>query len=233
MVFSLKTIESSGTERLLGPESRYSARPSQRRFFLWFQLSVAYFLLERALWASKLATRNGWALFAGVVVVLFVVADRPSLTRLGLGMPRGVTARFVLAISMAAVVLLLALFWARGQVPVNPTWPSLRSAWQYLIWALTQEFILQSFFFTRCEELFGTPAAVWVAASLFAGAHLPSPLLTTFTLVGGLLFCELFRRSRSIYLIGVIHAALGLAVALTMPDSLLHHMRVGIGYFQY
>jgi membrane protease YdiL (CAAX protease family) len=96
-----------------------------------------------------------------------------------------------------------------------------------------QEFILQSFFFTRCEELFGTSASVWVAAALFSAAHLPSPLLTTFTLIGGLLFCEMFRRLRSIYPIGVVHALMGLTVALTMPDSLLHHMRVGIGYLQY
>jgi hypothetical protein len=43
----------------------------------------------------------------------------------------------------------------------------------------------------------------------------------------------MFRRYRSIYPIAVVHAALGLTVAVTMPDSLLHHMRVGIGYFQY
>jgi len=26
---------------------------------------------------------------------------------------------------------------------------------------------------------------------------------------------------------------LGITVALTMPDSLLHHMRVGLGYLRY
>jgi membrane protease YdiL (CAAX protease family) len=75
--------------------------------------------------------------------------------------------------------------------------------------------------------------AVWVTATLFAAVHLPSPLLTTFTLIGGLLFCEMFRRFRSIYPIGVVHALMGLTVALTMPDSVLHHMRVGIGYLRY
>ncbi|HYW40421.1 MAG TPA: CPBP family intramembrane glutamic endopeptidase [Terriglobales bacterium] len=75
--------------------------------------------------------------------------------------------------------------------------------------------------------------AVWVAATLFAGAHLPSPILTTFTLAGGLFFCEMFRRCRSIYPIGIVHAVLGLTIAVTMPESLLHNMRVGIGYLRY
>jgi membrane protease YdiL (CAAX protease family) len=96
-----------------------------------------------------------------------------------------------------------------------------------------QEFVLHSFFFTRCEDLFGSAAAVWVAATLFAVAHLPSPLLTTFTLIASLFFCEMFRRYRSIYPIAIVHGVLGLTVALTMPDSLLHHMRVGIGYLRY
>lgn len=102
-----------------------------------------------------------------------------------------------------------------------------------MAWALIQEFMLQSFFLTRCEELFGSSAAVWMAATLFAVAHLPSPILTTFTLAGGLFFCEMFRRYRSLYLIGIVHAVLGLTIAVTMPDSLLHNMRVGIGYLRY
>lgn len=205
-----------------------------RRLFVWSQLIVAYVLLERALWASQLSTRNGWALVAGVVVLGFIAIDRPSLERLGLGMPHRAGTGFALVFGLASAVLLIFLVvWAGEEIPANATWPVLHSAWQYLIWALMQEFILQSFFFTRCEELFGTSTAVWVAASLFAAAHLPSPLLTTFTLMGGLLFCEMFRRLRSIYPIGVVHALLGLAIAVTMPDSLLHHMRVGIGYLQY
>jgi hypothetical protein len=43
----------------------------------------------------------------------------------------------------------------------------------------------------------------------------------------------MFRRYRSIYPIGIVHAVLGLTVALTIPDSILHHMRVGIGYLRY
>lgn len=204
-----------------------------RRSFAWFQLIVAYVLMERALWSSGLAYQNKWVFITAFAVVAFVVVDRPSIQRLGLGLPSGFGAGLILAVSLAtAMILVFAVRGAGGQIPANPTWPSLHLAWQYVVWALVQEFMLQSFFFTRCEELFGSSTAVWTTATLFSAAHLPSPVLTTLTLVGGLFFCEMFRRYRSIYPIGVVHAVLGLTVAMTMPNSLLHHMRVGIGYLR-
>jgi membrane protease YdiL (CAAX protease family) len=205
-----------------------------RACFTWFQMIVAYVLLERALWSSRLAFQNRWALIAILTVILFVLVDRPSIRRMGLALPTTMGAGVALGGSVLTVIALVFLVrWSGGQIPVNPTWPSLHGIWQYMVWALVQEFILQSFFFTRCEDLFGSPAAVWVSATLFAAAHLPSPILTTFTFVAGLFFCEMFRRYRSIYPIGIVHALLGLTIAVTMPDSLLHHMRVGIGYLRY
>jgi len=205
-----------------------------RRSFTWLQLIVVYVFMERALWSSQLASRNKWVLITAITVLVFVLVDRPSLQRMGLRLPTRFGAGMVLAVSLATAIFLgLVVRWAGGQIPANPMWPSLHLTLQYVAWALIQEFMLQSFFFTRCEELFGSSAAVWVAATLFAGAHLPSPILTTFTLVGGLFFCEMFRRYRSIYPIGIVHGMLGLTIALTMPDSLLHHMRVGIGYLRY
>jgi len=54
-------------------------------------------------------------------------------------------------------------------------------------------------------------------------------LLTVLSFLGGLLFCELFRRWRNLYPLGIIHAALGLTIAASLPDKWLHHMRVGMG----
>ena len=237
MAVQTKTFDASVVAAVSVPNVRPRALKvplAYRRYFIWFQLIVAYVFMERALWSSRLAFRNTWAFVAAITVLVFVLVDRPSRQRMGLSLPTSFGASLVLAVSFAmAVFLLFAVRWAGGQIPANPTWPSLHLTWQYVVWALIQEFMLQSFFFTRCEELFGSSAAVWVAATLFAAAHLPSPILTTFTLVAGLFFCEIFRRYRSIYPLGIAHAVLGMTIAVTMPDSLLHHMRVGIGYLRY
>ncbi len=208
--------------------------PPYRSYFTWFQLILIYVLLEGALWSSRISLRNRWAFAIVIVVFAFMAIDRPSIRRLGLAQPTGKGVGIMLAGSLAAGFLLVFMVhWAGGEVRTDAVWFNFRQSLGYFLWALVQEFLLQSFFFTRCEDLFGGETAVWIAATLFAVAHLPNPILTTFTFIGALFFCEMFRRYRSIYPIAVVHAALGLTVAVTMPDSLLHHMRVGIGYFRY
>src|SRR5208282_3813360 len=211
-----------------------------RRYFVWAQIIIVFLFLELALWAPTRHIRNRWAAIAAITILVFVLINVLldvlvdslsgwlSLERLGLGLPGMFGASVMLGVGLATAVLMMILVhWAGSQIPANPTWfPNLRSAWGYVIWAGLQEFLLQSFFFNRCEELYGSSAAVWMASTLFAAVHLPSPVLTTATLIGALFFCEMFRRYRSIYLLGVVHGMLGLAIAFTTPDSLLHHMRV-------
>lgn len=210
-----------------------------RRYFIWAQIIVVFVLLELAIWAPTRTIRNRWAVIAAITILVLVLInalmDRTSLKRLGLGLPKPRGAIVVLGIGFATAFFILILVNRMGgDIPANPTWwPNLQSTWGYAIWALLQEFILQSFFFNRCEELYGSSAAVWMAATLFATVHLPSPVLTTATLIGSLFFCEMFRRYRSIYPLAIVHAMLGVTIALTVPDSLLHHMRVGIGYLRY
>ncbi|MGA2235483.1 MAG: CPBP family intramembrane glutamic endopeptidase [Terriglobales bacterium] len=205
-----------------------------RRYFVWAQIIVAFMFLELAIWAPSLAIRNRWGAIAIITILVLVLIDRPSLERLGLALPKPFGASVVLGIGLATVVFMVILVsWTGGEIPANSTWPSFRLAWGYVIWAMVQEFMLQSFFFNRFEELHGSSAAVWMASTLFAAAHLPSPILTTATLIGALFFCEMFRRYRSIYPLAIIHAMLGLTIAILTPDSLLHHMRVGIGYLRY
>jgi membrane protease YdiL (CAAX protease family) len=207
---------------------------SFRRYVVWAQIIIVFLFLELALWAPTTHLRNRWAVVAMFTLLFLVLIDRPSLERLGLRLPKTFGASVVLGVGFVMVVVMVILVnFAGGQIPANQTWPAVRSVWGYVIWALIQEFILQSFFFKRFEELYGGPAAVWIASTLFAAVHLPSPILTTATLIGALFFCEMFRRYRSIYFLGIVHAMLGLTIASLMPDSLLHHMRVGIGYLQY
>ena len=220
--------------RLYVVTSSLEIPPRYRAAFTWLQLIVVYVLIEGSLWAYRGTTRIRWALVGVVAVLLFVLVDRPSVRRMGLGLPTTFGATLVLAVSFStAIFLIFMVHWAGGEIPANPTWPNLHLASAYFLWALLQEFILQSFFFTRCEELFGASRAVWVAATLFAVAHVPSPLLTTFTFIGALFFCSMFQRYRSIYPIAIVHGLLGLTIAMTMPDVLLHHMRVGIEYLTY
>jgi membrane protease YdiL (CAAX protease family) len=103
----------------------------------------------------------------------------------------------------------------------------------YVLWTLYQQFLLQDYFMPRLNRMLSSDTAIALAASLFAIAHLPNIPLAIATLVWGAASCELFRRYRSLYVLGLAQGLLGLCFAVCVPDSMLHHMRVGLGYSQY
>lgn len=192
------------------------------------EIAIVFSCILIAVWTPQGHLNAFFSLAAAVSVVAFAVMGRWGASELGLARPfAGAGLTLFSGLILCGVVVLMG-------VPlrfVGPTYnvPLIRS-WQYAIWALQQEFILQAIFFIRLEAWLGARRAVVAAAFLFALVHIPSPVLTVLSFCGGILFCELFRRFRNVYSVGVIHAALGLTIASSLPDQWLHHMRVGIGY---
>jgi len=195
------------------------------------EVGLVFSLIIVAVWTPQGGFNNAVNLSAALAVVAVSLRGRYSARELGLTQPT--SGAMATLIAGAMVVLLIAgtgVFASKLGPPQLFPW---NKAWQYAIWALVQEFILQSVFYVRLESMVGGGRAVLLAALLFATAHLPSPLLTALSFLGGLLFCEMFRRYRNIFPLGVVHATLGLTIAACLPDSVLHHMRVGIGYLAY
>jgi membrane protease YdiL (CAAX protease family) len=93
--------------------------------------------------------------------------------------------------------------------------------------------LLQDYFMPRLTRLLESDAAIALAAVLFAMAHLPNLMLTVATLVWGAVSCILFRRYRSLWVVGIAQGILGLCFAVCVPDAVIHHMRVGLGYWHY
>jgi membrane protease YdiL (CAAX protease family) len=68
---------------------------------------------------------------------------------------------------------------------------------------------------------------------MFSAAHLPNLPLMIATLIAGCIFAEVFARHRNIWPLALAQAVGGLLLAAVTPDALIHHMRVGPGYFLY
>jgi membrane protease YdiL (CAAX protease family) len=97
-----------------------------------------------------------------------------------------------------------------------------------------QQFILQVYVLLRFLRLgMRRTPAVALAAVLFAIAHIPNPVLVSLTLVWGTISCLLFLRYRNLYALALAHGILGMCLAVTVPNHIHHHMRVGLGYLQY
>ena len=174
-----------------------------------------------------------WVTFSWILATTLL--SREDRETLGLGVQGIRRSLWIvgIAVLLAATQIVISMQFSAlhpmyGPVPVG------RHIWGYVIWAFLQQFILQDFFLLRLLRLMpSTRSAVILAASLFAIAHLPNPLLTVSTLVWGLVACTVFLRYRSLYSLGLIHGILGLCIAVSVPNAIHHHMRVGLGYLLY
>lgn len=210
-----------------------STRFQSRRIAL-VAIIVAYALIEVALW-TRGRTQFTWSLMAGGWIVLTTLLQRRTLRQLGLGAQGLLRSLWVVPAAFAVAGLMLLAAWLAGSLHglYGPN-PVLYHSLGYLIWSLEQEFILQSFFYVNIETIAGNRLrSALIAALLFAAAHIPNPLLLVATFLIGLCFTQLFRRYRNIYAFAIAHGLLGLALAISVPDNVHHHMRVGLGYFRY
>jgi len=225
-VFS--SSESSDLQPLTRPAELDMPRGSVRDVV---EIAIVFALILVAVWTPQGRVNAFFSISAAACVVAFAVVGRWSARELGLTRPFSGVGQILLvgAVLCGAIALVgISLRFAGQGYPLP-----LHRSWDYIVWALAQEFILQGIFFVRVEALLGGRRAVVASAALFAIAHIPSPLLTCLAFVGGLVFCELFRRWRNLYALGIIHGMLGLTIDASLPDHWLHHMRVGIGYLRF
>ncbi|HVR07979.1 MAG TPA: CPBP family intramembrane glutamic endopeptidase [Thermoanaerobaculia bacterium] len=100
-----------------------------------------------------------------------------------------------------------------------------------LLWALLQQFILQTVILREARGAMPRQAALITAAALFALVHLPNPLLTPVTFVAALGWCWVYDRHPNLLPIALSHAVASLALAAAFDPAITGGMRVGYGYF--
>lgn len=207
------------------------AVPRESRRNALLILAVGYGLILATLWTERQLQRELYWMAAAyfAIVMAFSHWKKPlrfprlkfSLTAIALGALIAVAVLW----TGAALGTLHGLFGIRNAV---------LHASSYVLWTVIQQYLQQDFFFVRIEQFTSRGAlASLTTAALFGLAHLPNPVLTPVTFVGGFILSELFRRYRSILPLGIAQGFVGLALAVSVPDQAMHHMRVGLGYLRY
>jgi len=198
------------------------------------ELTVGYGLILITIWTPNPAQRVlYWTAFAWIAVTAGLRWKETAPNGLGLRglLPSLWVVAAAIAFAIAAIALahhLHTLHRLYGPLPV------LTHIWGYALWALMQQFILQVYVLLRLLRLgVGRNTAVALATVLFAIAHIPNPVLIAVTLVWGALSCPLFLRYRNLYPLALAHGILGMTLAVTVPNHIQHHMRVGLGYIHY
>jgi hypothetical protein len=195
------------------------------------EVASAFVLIEAALWHRGRMLE--WSLAAAAWIILATITAHRSPRQLGLTVS-GFRESLWLALAGAAAAAFILFGGAlAGTLHVaNLPHFALRSV-LYAAWAMGQQFILQSFFFVRFERMFRSEwKAVVSSGLLFVVAHLPNPVLLIAAAIAGVVSPLLFSRYRNIYTLAIAHALVGLALAVAIPESLHHQMKVGSGFYQ-
>ena len=139
--------------------------------------------------------------------------------------------RLLIIPTVGAVILILAVAWfsRRNHFALAP----LRLRFLGLFfWALFQQYALQSFINHRAQMIFGKGIkSVLLVGLIFGLLHLPNPMLTALTVVGGIVWAAIYQRRPNLYALALSHAILSLTLALCLTQDLVYNLRVGWKYF--
>jgi len=205
-------------------------QPSRARDLI--ELILGYGLIVGIIWTPESLQRI-LSPVALMLTLLVVLARGKSRDELGVG--RGGLADSLWIFPSAGALSALSILVAAKIGTLHPLYKGdFKHVAGYVMWTIYQQFLLQDYFMDRLLRLVSKPsAAVTLAGTLFAAAHLPNPVLTAATLVWGIASCALFRRYRNLWMLGLAQGVLGLCFAVCVPDGLHHHLRVGLGYLRY
>jgi membrane protease YdiL (CAAX protease family) len=210
--------------------------PETTRSGIWgvCELLIGYCLVLAVIWTPRPLQR--WLYWAAIAwFALAIVSSFPGWKAMGCTVSGFWRSLWVVGAALAIATATTAL--ASHLHTLHH--PSSLAQWilafgGYTVWALAQQILLQGYFLVRLLRLL--PSELWAAitaATVFALAHLPNPILTPITLLWGLAASLIFLKCRNIWPLAIAHAIFGICLAISVPGPVLHNMRVGLGYLTY
>jgi hypothetical protein len=227
------TISSMDVETAAKSDRAGSARRRRDLVELW----VGYALILVVIW-----TPRPWQRTFYFVAATFVVAATwlsfPGWKAMGFGVVNLARSMWLVGVALLAAAAAAAVAGRMHTLHSPGGFTAFLDRYAgYMVFALVQQALLQSYFLLHFLRLTRRPSspqtAALAAAAIFSLAHLPNPILTVCTFVWGLAACLFFLRYRNLYSLSIAHAILGITLAICVPGPVIRNMRVGLGYLTY
>lgn len=205
---------------------------SENRVAIVVRLLFPIALIEAALWAP-LPLRILCAICAIGSVCWQLRQAASTVGSLGLEARGLIRGSWLLGATMALALAILAIAYCSGSL--HRLWGLRHPGYAiaaYVCWAFVQEFMLQCFCLQMLRSLVSRVTSLLLSGAVFAVAHLPNPSLTLVTFFAGVAFTAIYARKRNLYVVALIHAVLGLTLAVSAPDAWFHGLRVGRSFLE-
>jgi hypothetical protein len=200
-----------------------------------FEVALIFTGILVYIWRWQHTNPLTWVVLLALILVSHVL-HRDTLRGLGLGRT-GFRSSAQWVLPLAILLCLPVLFYGFARhtlVLLRPTWQSLVLLLGYGGWCVFQQYLTQSYFHNRLLRVIrNRHVSSALVGIMFSATHIPNLILMIATLVAGTVFAEVFARYRSIWPLALAQAVGGLLLAAVAPDAMIHHMRVGPGYFFY
>jgi membrane protease YdiL (CAAX protease family) len=138
--------------------------------------------------------------------------------------------RLLILPTVVAVLAILAIGWMLNQSLLSGPW---RNRFLLLpMWALVQQYALNGFVNRRAQLILGKGAkSIVIVALVFGLLHLPNPLLSVLTIVGGLIWAFTYQRHPNLFALTISHSIVSITLALAVSSKWLDSLRVGFKFF--
>lgn len=193
-------------------------------------------LIAEWVFLSFLSRYRWWVIVPLLLAIIFMVlshsAYRESARDLGFRLDNLVpTLRLLIWPTLVAAIIILAVGWyltgppsvarlVRPRLLVVPAW------------ALFQQYALQAFINRRAQVAFGKGLrSVLLVAVIFGVLHLPNPVLSMLTFLGGLIWASVYQREANLFALAASHTVASISLAVALPLNVINGLRVGFKYF--
>jgi membrane protease YdiL (CAAX protease family) len=218
-------------------DNRSAPEITARALAFWEIVSVTISCLIAEWVVLSFLSRHRWlvivpAILAVAFMFLSHQAYRENPRSLGFRVDNFMAAaRLVFWPTLIAVVVIFLIGWLLSGPP-SPA-RLLRPRLLLLpLWALFQQYASQGFMNRRAQAVFGTgPKSVILVAGVFSLLHLPNLVLSSLTLIGGLIWGTVYQRQANLYALAASHTVASICLVMSLPMSVINGLRVGFKYF--